>query len=754
MNEKIIYEQILKYYKLHKNIESYFTQGFNENGNGEKINLYILDLNFINSWKKYCNYDEVVNNLEAYSSDNMINKGILKNRNENDIPIFYGSGISSDIFLSRSIYNINDFDCLTSVESYESFYQHYGSLFDFNVEVIEGIFYDQMLVLLINKQRRIKIFYRGEIRNKVELIHLNLDFPEPNNSKNLFNKYVLDVILGNNDDSYYNFIYAYIQEDCIKLLDLFEQNRINESNKKKIELKDEKIEIEISNINLDKKDYLNNEQFNVKSFSLNNINSTRIIGLENIGATCYMNATIQCLVNIDNLTRYLLKPEIFNNVINNSEKCEIVSSYSCLLEKLCCDEKIKNYFAPYDFKNIISQKNPLFKGIQANDSKDLINFLIEQMNYEFNQINLKLIENIKFDDKKEKNFVNMQTDRNLMLCEFIKQYSSMNNNIISNLFFSLIEYKTTCQGCNINKYNFQVSFSLEFILEKIYNEIYSNIDTHLSNKKLSLDECFANYNEIRYFNGENSMYCNFCKSQKNATYINRIYSLPPILIIILNRGKGNSFQCDVDFPLQINVQKYIQYSKSNFNYSLIGVISHLGSSDMSGHFIAYCRHRITKEWYCYNDAIVIRCDDQMNDYKKGVPYILFYESTQGNNNILFDYNYLNNFTKSNSFNNFNYQSQNMNFKNNVNNNNWIYINNNFNNFKTFYNYNMNNAIYNMNNPNYNMTMIPMNNMNNFNNIINMNSINNMNNINNINNINNANNFSMNNINNTTKKMII
>ena len=742
MNEKIIYEQIYEYYKFHKNIESYFTQGFNENGRGEKINLYILDLNFINLWKNYCNYDEVVKNLETYDYDNMINRGILKINNEYVLPTFYGSGASSDIFLSKSIYEIKDFDCLTNVNSYESFYQNYGSFWNFNVEAIEGIFYDQMLVLLINQRRRIKIFYKGQIRNKVELIHLNLDFPKPNESKSLIKEYFFDIILGNNDDSYFNFISAYIHDNCIKLIDFLDQNQISEFNYKKLELKDEKIEVEIYNVNLDKKDYLNKQKCNIKSISLNNINLIRMIGLENIGATCYMNATIQCLVNIDKLTRYLLKSEIFNNVIINSEKCEIVSCYCCLLEKLCCDENIKNYFAPYDFKNMISRKNPLFKGIQANDSKDLISFLIEQMNYELNQINLKLIENIKFNETKEKNFVNLQTDRNLMLYEFIEQYSSMNNNIISNLFFSLIEYKTTCQGCNINKYNFQVSFSLEFVLEKIYNGIYSNINTNLDNKKLSLDECFSNYNEINYFNGENSMYCDFCKTQKNATYINRIYSLPPILIIIFNRGKGNSFKCDVDFPLQINVQKYVQYSKSNFNYSLIGVISHLGSSDMSGHFIAYCKHRITKEWYCYNDAIVIRCDDQMNDYKKGVPYILFYESNQGSNNILFNYDYLNkiNSPKSNSFNNLNYQNQNMNFQNNFNNMN--YINNNFNNFNMPFNYNMNNANYNMNMiPFNNMNMMPMNNMNNFNNIINMNSMNNMNNMNNFNN---TNNFYMNN----------
>ena len=36
------------------------------------------------------------------------------------------------------------------------------------------------------------------------------------------------------------------------------------------------------------------------------------------------------------------------------------------------DEKAKDYVEPKDFKNLIGEKNPLFKVIKANDSKDLI----------------------------------------------------------------------------------------------------------------------------------------------------------------------------------------------------------------------------------------------------------------------------------------------------------------------------------------------------------------------------------------------
>ena len=357
------------------------------------------------------------------------------------------------------------------------------------------------------------------------------------------------------------------------------------------------------------------------------------------------------------------------------------------------------------------------------------------MNFELNQIDQKIKNVVNYNqNNNQNNFVNqenMQLNENLMLSNFIQEFSYKNNNIIPKLFFSVIENEIICNRCNTHKYNFQTNFSIEFPLEKIFNQIYGN-QYNINNRKLSLIECFNNYNETNYFQGENSMHCNICKSQQNAIYKTQIFSLSPILVVILNRGKGNIFKCLVDFPEYLNVGQFVKSNKSNIIYKLIGVVSHLGSSDMSGHFIAFCRHRILKEWYCYNDAQVTRCNDQNNGFKKGESYILIYESTQGYNNILFEENNLIN-------NNINFQNNFM-FMNNFNNNNFNLnnLNNNINNFNNPNNMNMMNMNQNIIN---NMTNINASNLNNMNNMSNMNNIN-MNNMNNINNMNNC----MNNIN--------
>ena len=102
---------------------------------------------------------------------------------------------------------------------------------------------------------------------------------------------------------------------------------------------------------------------------------------------------------------------------------------------------------------------------------------------------------------------------------------------------------------------------------------------------------------------------------------------PEILIILLNRGHGIEFNIKINFLEQLNLFNYIQLKDTGYNYQLIGVITHIGESSMSGHFIAYCKDPISQTlWHKYNDAMV----NEVSDFQKEVinfamPYLLFYQ---------------------------------------------------------------------------------------------------------------------------------
>ena len=811
MDVKRINDEIKSYYEFHEQINSYFTIGYNgkAENNKHKQTLYFIDNNWIKKWKDYSKYETIKNFIIKDNNFKYEGENYNKNHNLGDLK----TGDAYNTFLATIVHKIEDFDCLVDENTYKLFkkYKDFklktwkAHIFkDKEIKEIFCRFYENIFVLLTKDRKRIILYSKLIVNNELTQITFQFPISNINKEKNIlvknktkllgfFKKDKIDI-----DPEKIDYFYAF-KQTFLKTKENREKLINDLNNKLKIATKImepfnfAKGVIMVTNNNLFKQDIskINNLDYLIRS--LKNLDSHRLIGLRNIGATCYMNATLQCLVNIKELTNYLLNANNFSEILKNIKICELLGSYCQLLQKLCCDQYVINSYPPDDFKNILSIKNPLFEGIQANDSKDLIYFLLEDFNKELNNLNLKINKNLIQNSNDDWIDDSKQSNRELMFETFIKTYSSENNNIIPKLFFSLIENETICNGCNTRKYNYQIVFSLELSLEVIYNKIYGNQNMNIGKKTLDLLQCLPNYNETNYFTGENAMYCNICQKQQESIYHKRIHSLSPILIIILNRGKGNQFDCDVNFPDHLNFQQNVINPSINVSYKLIGVVTHFGTSDMGGHFIAYCKHRILNEWYCYNDAAVSKLSDPKNEYKNGVPYILFYESEQGNQNILFDNVGNNNFQNIqnlnpncnnngfvlNNMNNMNFQNNinmmnnniyNMNLNNNMNTNNNIqnnfmansnnnannmFINNNFNNMNmmpniTNFNMNTNMNMNNIMNNNFNI-QINNNNCNNINNNMNNNMINNINNnmINNINNniINNINNNVINNMNN-------
>ena len=139
---------------------------------------------------------------------------------------------------------------------------------------------------------------------------------------------------------------------------------------------------------------------------------------------------------------------------------------------------------------------------------------------------------------------------------------------------------------------------------------------------VNINFCFDYNQKVEEMSGQNSMYCNICVRQETAFYQSYIVDSPQIIIIILNRGKGIEFNVKFEFNEYLDIINYIRFN--NYNYKIIGVVTHMGESGASGHFVAYCRSLIDDKWYNYNDDLCF----PVTDFKKNVidyimPYILF-----------------------------------------------------------------------------------------------------------------------------------
>ena len=364
-----------------------------------------------------------------------------------------------------------------------------------------------------------------------------------------------------------------------------------------------------------------------------------LIGLQNIGATCFMNATLQCLSQTKRLTNYFLNeehlPRIINNniALNDPNQLQLSPVYFELLENLWNKEG-ESYYAPYNFMNRINDMNPLFKKGEAGDAKDFIIYILEQMHKELKKpLNLNNV---------NQNLPINQYDQNITLMNFFNEFSK-ETSILSDLFFGFNETTNICSNCKFiynsqNKpnpicYNYGIFNLLIFPLEEI-KKFKNNMNLMNTQSfyqgptnNVSMDDCFIYNEKTDFFTGDNKNYCNLCKQLCDSQYTSKIYVSPNILILILNRGKGNMYKVNLDFTMKLDITNYVILKENTrIIYNLYGVITHLGESGPNAHFVASCKSPVDNKWYRYNDAQVSPIQDFKRDvYNFGVPYILFYE---------------------------------------------------------------------------------------------------------------------------------
>ena len=457
------------------------------------------------------------------------------------------------------------------------------------------------------------------------------------------------------------------------------------------------------------------------------------LGLENIGATCYMNATIQCLCHVSKLKDFFLNGALINSVTND-RNCPLTLEFANLVKnlwRLPRENNNKDYYKPTDFKNTISQMNKLFEGIAANDSKDLILFIYETIHKEINSVPYNWI---------QYNLNNCNNDMELM--NFRNSYYSVNSSALVDIFYFEVQTCIQCTSCKFTKVSYNVANMLIFPLEKVRQYVFQISNGQKNN--VNLDFCFKQNQLGENLAGQNQIFCNNCRLLSDAIMVNYLYTSPEVLTIILNRGKGLQFQVDFTLDHFINIDDYVidkSSGKSNF-YELIGILCHFGPSGMAGHFIAFCKSPIDHNWYCYNDATVTKCDGdpELSSYGNvdGIPYVLYYQRYENEEEK--KENFIKEQMKSFIQNNENMTNNNNNSMNiNFNNNNAQYNNNFVNNNASYNNNNINNSV-NYNNNNFNNN-INYDNNNNFNNNMNYNNNNIFNN--NINYDNNNNNFNNN-----------
>lgn len=125
-----------------------------------------------------------------------------------------------------------------------------------------------------------------------------------------------------------------------------------------------------------------------------------LVGLQNIGNTCFMSSGLQCLANVPELTKYFLMGFHMNeyNAVNPlGLKGKLAKAFGALIREMWCGKKAARGIAPYDLKRTLGSRISRFSGYGQQDSAELVTFLLDLVHEDLNRV-------------KEKPYVEMSND--------------------------------------------------------------------------------------------------------------------------------------------------------------------------------------------------------------------------------------------------------------------------------------------------------------------------------------------------------
>ena len=165
-----------------------------------------------------------------------------------------------------------------------------------------------------------------------------------------------------------------------------------------------------------------------------------LVGLDNLGNTCYMNSTLQCLSNCEYLTKYFLSgyyQREINITSKYGSKGEIVKSYVKLLEKLW--KETKPYIEPKEFFRTFTSHCKLFANNSQHDSHEMLIYLLEKLHEDLNRNKEKVY--IELNEKGE-NETDIEASN-----RWWETHQKRDNSIINDLFSGQYKNTVRCPFC-------------------------------------------------------------------------------------------------------------------------------------------------------------------------------------------------------------------------------------------------------------------------------------------------------------------
>lgn len=360
-------------------------------------------------------------------------------------------------------------------------------------------------------------------------------------------------------------------------------------------------------------------------------------GLYNLGNSCYMNSTLQCLMGTKELTNYLLQG-LYQNFVAKDSKLgshgKLTNEYQTLA-KLMLDNTSKRIATnPKSFKKVVGEINAAFDNCDQQDSAEFLHFLLDTIHEDLNwSANKEALPAITEQDEANREALPIRLASTIEWERYLKtDYSS-----IIEIFAGQYASRLECGNCHKTSTTY-IPFNM------------LSVPIPAKNGALKLTDCIDSFVSPEILTGSNAWKCSRCKLSTTTKKQLTITRLPSILIIHLERfsiSGGRTYEYvkntrTIDVPLVLQMEKYwpvvrdeqeleqlrkfpSRGQEGKWEYNLFGVVRHYGTLN-GGHYISEVKKN--NNWVKFDDDKMSSSSMGKQGETDGSAYILFYEKVR------------------------------------------------------------------------------------------------------------------------------
>lgn len=347
-----------------------------------------------------------------------------------------------------------------------------------------------------------------------------------------------------------------------------------------------------------------------------------VVGLRNLGNTCFMNSILQCLSSTFILTECLLSGDAQKT--KKARNNGIVEAYTDLLRQMWSDNNSSGSVAPVQFKSRIQRIAPQFQGYDQHDSQEFLRFLLSGLHDELNAASPS--KDKPMSPSLRNASENEQAQRSW------RKTLAYDNSKISDIFMGQLKSTLRCIKCQHTSMTFDPFWDLSLPIPKSSLLWQSNSANRrrytVDTKNITLDDCFKLFTAEERLDGDNKPICANCKSLQLCTKQLSIERYPEILVLHLKRFSGVRYRTKLNTNVDFTETMCLTGSETNdtinkvVQYDLYAVSNHIGSC-YGGHYTAFCKHHIQGKWYQFNDTCVTPVSNSAIHTSQA--YVLFYK---------------------------------------------------------------------------------------------------------------------------------